>query len=58
MISGDHIETAIVCAKNAGILEEGEQNAEFRCMTGTEFREAFGGVKAIFDKDGNPVLDA
>jgi Ca2+-transporting ATPase len=34
MISGDNIHTAIACAIQAGILVEGEENQEFRCMTG------------------------
>lgn len=52
MISGDNIETAIACAKKAGILREGDENAPMRCMLGKEFSEKIGGVKKVVGKDG------
>lgn len=50
MISGDNLETAIACAKKAGILQEGEEKVPFRCMTGEEFRNHLGGVFKVQDK--------
>lgn len=52
MVSGDNLETAIACAKKAGILLEGEEKAEMRCMTGEEFSRAIGGVRKVVGKDG------
>ena len=34
MISGDNIHTAMECAKKAAILNEGEEQVEYVCMTG------------------------
>lgn len=47
MISGDNIETAIACAKKAGILQEHEEDVPMRCMTGEEFTREIGGVRKV-----------
>lgn len=50
IISGDHLETAIHCAKKAGILAEGEEKIPMRCMTGNDFRKQIGKItKGIQD---------
>lgn len=53
MVSGDNLETAIYAAKKAGILVEGEEKAEMRCMTGEEFSNAVGEVRKVVGKDGS-----
>lgn len=52
MISGDNLETAIACAKKAGILAEGEENVPMRCMNGEDFRREIGGIVKVQGKDG------
>lgn len=46
MCTGDNIDTATAISKNAGIIREEdlEENSEYMCMTGKDFREAVGGI--------------
>jgi magnesium-transporting ATPase (P-type) len=49
MISGDNLNTAIICAHRAGILNEGEEKLDKVCMLGSDFREQVGGVRQVTD---------
>jgi len=50
MISGDNLHTAIAAAIKAGILAEGDEHVQYRCMTGEEFRNMVGGVTFLKDQ--------
>lgn len=47
MCTGDNIDTAIAISKNAQILQEDEEDNEYACMTGAQFRDEVGGIKKI-----------
>ena len=53
MISGDNFWTAVETAKKAGIINPGDENKQYYCMNGREFREMVGGVKKTTDREGN-----
>lgn len=47
MISGDNVETAVACAKKAGILLEGEEKKPLAVMTGAQFTEEIQGIRKV-----------
>lgn len=58
MVTGDHVETALAIAKQAGIVtQEDLQNNEdnYLCLTGKQFREMVGGLTQRQAPDGSSI---